>query len=146
MTLLAEFQIDLLNEMGDKIFQTWFDNWIDFSRWKKGPIRKENSVLCTTSLRFSFFFYNYQQTPYIFHLSQFSSLIFNTIRHQLFCSPIWLPESNKSDRNRTGDSMGRQASLNSIPPTWQIIIKLFSTVCTAKFTFISFLSCRDLWA
>ena len=25
------------------------DNWIDFSRRKKGPIRKENSVLCTTS-------------------------------------------------------------------------------------------------
>ena len=34
MRLLAEFQIDLLNEMGDKIFQTKSDDWIDFSRLK----------------------------------------------------------------------------------------------------------------
>ena len=82
------------------------------------------------------------------------------IQHQLFCSPIWLPESNKSDRNRTGDSMGRLASLHSIPPTFRSFVCLFLFVCfffsfklfifstcyTAKFTFISFLSCRNLWA
>ena len=57
MRLLAEFQIDLLDEMGDKIFQTLSDNLIDFSRRKKEPIRKENSVSCTTSLRFFLFFF-----------------------------------------------------------------------------------------
>ena len=110
MRFLAEFQIDLLNEMGDKIFQTSFDNWIDFSSWKKGSFRKENSVLCTKSLRFSFF-YNYQQTSHISHLSY-------QLRHQLLCSPIWLPESNKSDRNQTADLTGCLESLNSILLTW----------------------------
>ena len=80
---------------------------------KKGPIGKENSVLCATSLRFAFFF--------LFFPLQLSTNIsykpYLILRHQLLCSPIWLPESNKSYRNRTGDSMGRLASLNYIPQT-----------------------------
>ena len=106
---------------------------------KKGQL-EEKFCLCTTSLRFSFFFLqlltNISYKPYLI------------VRHQLLCLPIWLPESNKSDRNRTGDSMGCLATLNCIPPTWRsfvLLFKLFSTVYTARFTF-SFLSCRDLWA
>ena len=110
---------------------------------KKRPIRKKNSVLFTTSLRFSFFFfffYNYQQN--------ISYKPYSILRHQLLCLPIWLPESNKSDRNRTGDSMGRLASLNSIPPTCRSFVLFFIQInqyglYSKILPFISFLSCRD---
>ena len=107
---------------------------------EKGSIRKETSV---------FFAYYKFMIFFLQLLTNISYKPYLILHNQLLCSPIWLPESNKSDRNRTGDSMSRLASLNSIPPTWQsfvFLFKLFSTVYTAKFTFISFLSSRDLWA
>ena len=51
------------------------------------------------------------------------------LRHQLLCLPIWLRESNKSDRNRTGDSMGHLASLNTIPSTWTSFIFIQIVLC-----------------
>ena len=79
----------------------------------------------------------------VFRLSQLSTNIsykpYLVLRHQLLCSLTWLPESNKSDRNRTGDSIGHLASLNSIPPTWRSFVYFIQiiqyTIHTAKFTF-----------
>ena len=69
----------------------------------------------------------------------------------------YVPENNESDKIRTGDSMDRLASLNSIPPTWRSFVLL-----SRKFKFLgcytnnsiryvgpaeifpSFLSCCDL--
>ena len=72
--------------------------------------------------------------------------LYSILRHQLLCSPIWLPETNKSDRNRTGDSM---SVLEFYSTNMSIICIFFIQIIqygTAKFTFILFLSCRDLWA
>ena len=47
--------------------------------------------------------------------------------HQFWCQPIRLPEDNKSDSNRTGDSVGHLVSLNSIPPTWRSFVLLYKS-------------------
>ena len=55
--------------------------------------------------------------PFLQLSTNFSYKPYLILRHQLLGSPEWLPESNKSDRNRTGDPMSCLASLNSIPPS-----------------------------
>ena len=62
----------------------------------------------------------------LFLLQLSTNTSYEPLRHQLVCSSIWLPESNKSDRNQTGDSMRRLASLNSIPPTWRSFVLFYS--------------------
>ena len=47
--------------------------------------------------------------------------------HQFWCQPIRLPEDNKSDSTRTGDSIGHLVSLNSIPPTWRPFVLLYKS-------------------
>ena len=79
---------------------------------KKGPIRKENSVECITSLRFSF----YQITnTYLIQttvLNTWEKL--STIRHTNSCVHRYGYLSTLN-WNRTGDSMNHPAFLNSIP-------------------------------
>ena len=57
MRLLTEFQINLLNEMGNLIFQTWSDNWIDFSQQKKGQLGKKILFFVLQVYNFFFFFF-----------------------------------------------------------------------------------------
>ena len=67
---------------------------LTFPVGKKGQLGKKNSVSCTPSLQFFLkLSTNISYKPYL------------TLRYQLLCSTIWLPGSNKSDRNRTGDSI-----------------------------------------
>ena len=124
-----------------------------FSRRKKGPIRKENSIWCITSLRFSF--YQITNTCLIqIVLNTWEEL--NTTSHQLLCSSICLPYSTL---NYTGIEQVIQWTtwrfLNSIPPTlwlfilsrWYFLYKiLFNTVYTCRFNiyiFLYFIS--ELW-
>ena len=68
---------------------------------------------------------------------------------QVLYLSIWLPENNRSDRNRPGDSIGHVTSLNCIPPTRQLFVFLIQIIqhvlYMSKFPFISFPSSCNLW-
>ena len=127
-------------------WETWFSRLnliigLIFPFEKKGQLGKKILFYVQQVYNFPFFFLFFLQLS-----TNISYKPYLVLRNQLLCSPIWLPESNKSERNWTGDLMGHLASFNSIPPTsFVFLFKLVSTVYTAKYFFFLFPSCCDLW-
>ena len=94
---------------------------------KKGQLGKKILFYVLYVYDFLFFF------PFLQLSTNISYIPYLILRHQLLCSPIRLPESNKLDRNRTGDSMGRLAFYSTNMAIICILLfNLFSTVYTAK--------------
>ena len=117
------------------------DTWIDFSRRKKGPIRKKNLFNVQV---YDFFTIIYDQ-----YTSNIDRIKYNVISSYVIFTDI---DWNRMNRNRACNSTDCLTSLNSFPPTnrsfaWYFLYNLYNMAytsihigATATFPFILFLT------